>query len=42
MKEKIKKLWEDKKLCEEYSENCKDSNFDTIDQYYEKIMRVYQ
>ena len=41
-KEKIEKLWGDKKLCDEYSKNCKDISFDTIDEYYEKIMRVYQ
>ena len=38
----IEKLWSDKKLCEEYSANCKDISFDTIDEYYEKIMKVYQ
>ena len=42
LKEKIEKLWGDKKLCDEYSKNCKDISFDTIDEYYEKIMRVYQ
>ena len=42
LKEKIEKLWGDKKLCEVYSKNCKDISFDTIDEYYEKIMRVYQ
>ena len=39
---KIEKLWADKKLCEQYSKNCKDISFDTIDEYYEKIMKVYQ
>ena len=38
----IEKLWRDKKLCAEYSANCKDISFDTIDEYYEKIMKVYQ
>lgn len=42
MKAKIQKLWDNKKLCEEYSRNCKSIGFDTIDEYYEKIMRVYQ
>ena len=42
LKEKIEKLWGDKKLCEQYSKNCKDISFDTIDEYYEKIMKVYQ
>lgn len=31
-----------KELCGDYSENCKDISFDTVDEYYEKIMRVYQ
>ena len=41
-KKKIEKLWGDKKRCAEYSANCKDISFDTIDEYYEKIMKVYQ
>ena len=41
LKKKIEKLWGDKKLCAEYSANCKDISFDTIDEYYEKIMKVY-
>ena len=42
LKRKIEKLWGDKKLCEQYSKNCKDISFDTIDEYYEKIMKVYR
>ena len=42
LKKKVEKLWGDKKLCEQYSKNCKDISFDTIDEYYEKIMKVYQ
>ena len=42
LKRKIEKLWSDKKLCEQYSKNCKDISFDTIDEYYEKIMKVYR
>ena len=42
LKKKIEKLWGDKKLCEQYSANCKDISFDTIDEYYEKIMKVYR
>ena len=30
LKMKIEKLWGDKKLCEQYSKNCKDISFDTI------------
>lgn len=42
LKEKIQKLWDDKELCRQYSENCKNISFDTIDAYYEKIMKIYQ
>ena len=42
LKKKIQMLWDDKELCAEYSKNCKDISFDTIDEYYEKIMKVYQ
>lgn len=42
LKKKVEKLWGDKKLCAKYSANCKDISFDTIDEYYEKIMKVYQ
>ena len=31
-----------KKLCEQYSKNSEDISFDTIDEYYEKIVKVYQ
>ena len=41
LKNKIQKLWNDKMLCEEYSKNCEDINFDTSVEYYEKIMKVY-
>ena len=41
LKKKIEKIWGDKKRCAEYSANCKDISFDTIDEYYEKIMKVY-
>lgn len=42
LEKKIQRLWEDKKLCAEYSANCKDISFDTIDEYYEKIVRAYR
>ena len=42
LKTKIEKLWFDKKLCEQYTKNCKNVNFNTIDEYYVKIMKVYQ
>ena len=41
LKKKIQKLWNDKELTEQYHRNCKDISFDTIDEYYEKIKRIY-
>ncbi|WP_455720753.1 glycosyltransferase [Agathobacter sp.] len=42
LKEKVEKLWNDKKLCADYSMNCKDIRFDTINEYYEKIIKLYE
>lgn len=42
LKEKILKLWNNKEKCRNYSENCKDIKFDTVDEYYNKILKVYQ
>lgn len=42
LKKKVQKLWRDKKLCADYSTNCKNISFDTIDEYCKKIMKVYQ
>lgn len=39
--EKIKKLWNDKILTASYSANCKDIQFDTINEYYDKLMEIY-
>lgn len=37
--EHIKTLWENPQLCREYSENCKEINFDTVEVYCDKIVR---
>lgn len=42
LKEKIRRLWEDQALCKQYSKNCQEIRFDTIDAYYEKVMELYQ
>lgn len=42
LKEKINKLWEDKELTGTYAHNCKDISFDTIEDYYTKIMKIYE
>lgn len=42
LKEKIEKLWEDKPLTDSYSKNCQDISFDTIEEYYKKLMKIYR
>lgn len=42
LRDKTYKLWKDKKLIREYSENCKDIGFDTIDKYCMKLMKIYR
>ena len=41
LKEKVLRLWKDKSLTEEYSRNCKDISFDTVEEYVEKLMEIY-
>ncbi|MBD5514028.1 MAG: glycosyltransferase family 4 protein [Lachnospiraceae bacterium] len=41
--EHIRALWNDPELCRKYSQNCKDINFDTVEEYCDKIVKkVYQ
>ncbi len=41
--EHIRELWEDPGLCREYSRNCKNINFDTVEEYCAKIVKnVYR
>ena len=42
LKEKILKLWDDKELAEKYSKNCKDISFDTIEEYCDKLVKIYE
>ena len=42
LKEKIYQLWNDRDRLKAYSDNCKDIKFDTIEQYYKKLMKIYQ
>ena len=37
LREKIEKLWQDKGLTEQYSKNCKDIRFDTVEEYVRKV-----
>ena len=40
LKEKIEKLWGDKKLCEQYSKNCKDISFDAYNWKYSSWKKI--
>lgn len=42
LKEKIPSLWNNKEVLEKYSENCKKVEFDTIEEYVEKIFAVLE
>ena len=42
LKAQIQKLWSNRQLTETYSRNCKDIAFDTLEQYYGKLMKIYQ
>ena len=42
LKEKILRLWEDKELTKQYGLNCKGIGFETIEEYCEMLMKVYQ
>lgn len=41
LKAKIEKLWTDKELAGQYVKNCRSISFDTIEEYVEKLMRIY-
>lgn len=42
LKFKVEKLWNDKELINIYTKNCKEIKFDTIDEYYKKIIKIYK
>ena len=41
LREKIKKLWDNREIATAYCDNCKDISFDTVEQYYSKLMDIY-
>ncbi len=42
LREKIRKLWTDRQLTDQYAENCLNrTDFDTVDRYCDKLMRIY-
>lgn len=40
--ERIKKLWNDRALCHKYTENCARVEFDTIEEYCNKLLKLYE
>ena len=42
LKEKIRRLWTDRKLTEAYAENCRNIAFDSVEAYCRKLMKIYQ
>jgi len=41
LKRKIETLWNNKLLIEEYRKNCEKVIFDSLEVYYQKLMRIY-
>ena len=41
LKDKMKNLWNDTEKTTEYSRNCTDVHFDTLDEYCEKLLGIY-
>lgn len=42
LQKKISDLWNNKEKTNEYSKNCKGIQFDTINEYYDKIIKIYE
>lgn len=42
LENKIKYLWENENLLSMYSENCRNVKFDTLEEYYAKIINFYK
>lgn len=42
LKSKIQTLYSNQAKLAEYSQNCKQTSFDTIEEYYQKLMRIYE
>lgn len=41
LKKRIQKLWDNRRLTDQYSENCRQICFDTIEEYCQKLMHIY-
>lgn len=42
LKSKIQKLWSDDNLTDRYTQNCKNIKFDNIEEYTQKLLKIYQ
>ena len=42
LKNKIEELWNNKEKLDKYSENCKNISFDTIEEYCNKLIKIYE
>jgi len=42
LKAKLQKLWSNDELIDKYIENCRSINFDTIEEYYRKLLEIYK
>ncbi|NLG03646.1 MAG: glycosyltransferase family 4 protein [Clostridia bacterium] len=42
LKEKISLLWNDRSMCQSYSEQCRYVQYDTVETYVEKLIEIYQ
>lgn len=41
LKKKIRQMWKDREKTDAYAGNCKKITFDTVEEYYGKLMKVY-
>ena len=41
LKEKIRRMWDQREITRQYTQNCKDIKFDTVEQYAKKLMKIY-
>lgn len=42
LEKKILSLWNDREKLAEYSRNCEENVFDTVEEYTEKLLKIYQ
>lgn len=42
LQEKVEKLWNNRELAAAYAENCKTVSFDSVEEYVNKLMKIYQ